>query len=64
VEVAQEMAKQMGDREHYRDIVKVLNKMRVFPMGVSTADHLIQDWRVKYARRPAMLDELKRFDGV
>lgn len=64
VEVAQQMAKQTGDRQHYRDIVKVLNKMKAFPMGVSTADHLIQDWRVKYARRPAMLDELKRFDGV
>lgn len=63
VAVAQQMAEQTGDRQHYRDIVKILNKMTTFPMGMSTADHLIQEWRVKYARRPAMLDELKRFDG-
>ncbi|MFD1550360.1 SWIM zinc finger family protein [Levilactobacillus fuyuanensis] len=64
VAVAQQMAEQTGDRQHYRDIVKVLNKMTTFPMGMSTADHLIQEWRVKYARRPAMLDELKRFDSA
>ncbi|WP_407888152.1 hypothetical protein [Levilactobacillus sp. N40-8-2] len=63
VEVAQQMAEQTGDRQHYRDIVKILNKMTRFPMGMSTADRLIQEWRVTYARRPAMLDELKRFDS-
>ncbi|HJE86217.1 MAG TPA: SWIM zinc finger family protein [Levilactobacillus hammesii] len=64
VAVAEQMASQTGDRKHYRKIVKVLNQMTAYPMGSNTASQLIKTWRVKYARRSAMLDELSKFKGV
>lgn len=63
VKTAKEMAQQTGTRQHYRQIVAVLNGMVAYRGGLSAATDLIEKWRQAYPRRTAMLDELRRFDG-
>lgn len=63
IKTAKEMAQRTGTRKHYRQIVAVLNQMVAYRGGLSAATDLIETWRQTYPRRPAMLEELRRFDG-
>ncbi|MFC6201127.1 SWIM zinc finger domain-containing protein [Lactiplantibacillus nangangensis] len=58
------MATTTGSREHYRELVAVLNQMKRYPNGRQLATELIAGWRKRYARRSAMMDELNRFDQI
>lgn len=59
----QKMAEKTGDRKHYRELAAILNEMTDYPSGYAEATRIVQEWRVKYVRRPAMMDELRRFDN-
>lgn len=59
-QVVQEMAKVSGDRKKYREIVKVLRKMKHYPNGVNRVKHIVDDWKIRYKNRPAMMDEMDR----
>lgn len=59
-DVLQEMATESGDRRHYQDLVKILRQMKKYPDGNVIVGNIIDQWKVKYSRRPAMLDELSR----
>lgn len=63
VAVAEQMASHTGTRQHYRQIVRVLNQMTAYPLGLNTAQKLIRQWRTDYPRRSAMLEELTKFKG-
>ena len=47
-------------RNEYAEIAKRLRKLCNYPGGEEMAKETVFEWRVKYKRRSAMLDELKR----
>lgn len=62
VDEVQHLASQSGSRGHYRKIVRVLNHIATLDNGYDAAVKIIADWKIKYQKRPAMLDELKGFN--
>jgi len=54
-----EAAGQVSDREGYRWLAPYLGKLCDYPKGVEEAERLAADWRVRYKRRRAMMEELK-----
>lgn len=55
-----EMARLALGRAHYRKLVFILRKMQKYPGGQARVAEIISDWRVQYANRPAMMDELNK----
>lgn len=47
-------------RDGYQKCTVYVNKILQLG-GQEQAQQIVQDWRVQYPRRPAMLDELRRF---
>ena len=47
-----------GNRKHYRNIAKLLKEMKTVEGGKDMVDDLIKDWKIRYRRRTAMLEEL------
>jgi len=54
------MVLKSGTRKHYRKIVKLLNDMKSIDGGEDIVNDLITDWKIRYKRRTAMLEELRR----
>lgn len=54
------LARFSGDRKHYRAIVRMMRKMRQYDGGVEAVCRIADDFREKYRRRPAMMEELDR----
>ena len=52
-------AKISGGRPHYQEIVRFIRLMFGYPGGKERADELLRQWRILYANRPAMQDELR-----
>ena len=48
-----------GTRKHYRNIVKLLKDMNNIDGGKFIVNQLIEEWKIIYKRRTAMLEELK-----
>lgn len=46
------------DRKSYRELAQYLKKIKEYPGGDVEAGKIAGDWRVRYRRRPAMMDEL------
>ncbi|WP_125713604.1 SWIM zinc finger family protein [Companilactobacillus kedongensis] len=61
-DVANNMAQHTGDRKYYRRLVKILKQMLTYPTGDTMVQQILNDWRVEYARRPAMMDELSKIN--
>lgn len=53
-----EMASYSSGRPHYRKIAFFLKQMKKYPGGPEKVARLMDDWRIKYKNRPAMMDEL------
>jgi len=53
-------AKNKGDRKHYKELISYLKKIATYPMGKEKAEEILVDWKIRYARRPSMMDELKK----
>ncbi|NLN84111.1 MAG: hypothetical protein GX138_07140 [Firmicutes bacterium] len=47
-------------RGHYRELVSILRRMLKYPGGREKVSEIVEEWKIKYKRRPAMLDELSR----
>jgi len=57
----QKYAEQNVGRNYYEYIVQVLKKMLEFPKGKEMTNLLIADFRIRYKRRPAMMEMLREF---
>ncbi|MFC6260542.1 SWIM zinc finger family protein [Levilactobacillus fujinensis] len=60
VQVAKDLAQDVGNRKYYQEIVVMLNHMGTYPGGMPVVAKLLREWRVTYAQRPAMMDELRQ----
>ncbi|MCD7808339.1 MAG: hypothetical protein LUH02_03275 [Erysipelotrichaceae bacterium] len=49
-----------GKRSKYRNWVKILRKMLKIDGGEEAVKQIVDDWKVKYRNRPALLEELNR----
>ncbi|MDL2262077.1 SWIM zinc finger family protein [Bacteroidales bacterium OttesenSCG-928-I21] len=54
-------AEQNMGRKHYEIIAQVLKIMQTYPNGKNLVDSLISDFRQKYSKRKAMMEELSKF---
>lgn len=52
------MAKRSGDRNHYRSLAESLEEMKEVKGGPEVVADILADWRVRYKRCPAMMEEL------
>lgn len=59
-DVVRESAKYPGTRNQYREIVRLLRKMKHYPDGKALVAEMIAEFREKYKRRSAMMDELAK----
>lgn len=53
-------AEHFGTRSHYRNIVKLMRKMRKFDGGIAAVIELERELRGKYKQLPAMMDEMDK----
>ena len=47
-------------RKQYQELVRYLKKIKHYPGGTERAAQLAEDWRTRYKRRRAMMEELKK----
>lgn len=57
--VAVNMASRSGSPKHYRDIADVLKRIQKIPGGEEKAAELAEEFKVKYKRRPRMIEALR-----
>lgn len=55
-----EQAERACSRPAYQDLISYLKKIRRCPGGTVTAGEIAQEWRSRYRRRSAMMDELQK----
>ena len=48
-----------SNRKRYQELVRYLKKLRSYPDGTEQAARLAEDWRARYIRRRAMMEELR-----
>ena len=48
-----------SDRKRYQELARYLKKLRNYPGGAERAARLAEDWRTRYIRRRAMMEELR-----
>lgn len=60
VDVIQTMASYTNTRRNYWNLVEILRHMRQYPDGKQVTSEIVADWRKRYGRRPAMMEELDR----
>ena len=48
------------NRNRYRELMKYLKKISGYPGGKEKAAGIAEDWRAKYYRRRAMMDEIEK----
>ena len=49
----------VSDRKRYQELARYLKKLRSYPGGAERAAQLAEDWRTRYIRRRAMMEELR-----
>ncbi len=54
------MAVHTRDRKHYSSLVSLLRRMQKMKGGAEMAEQIVEEWKVKYKNRPAMMDELRK----
>ena len=59
LEVVNKLVLKSGTRKHYRNIVKLLKEMKSIDGGDVIVNDLVDDWKIRYKRRTAMLEELR-----
>lgn len=60
VQYVRKQAELVSDRKRYKELVQYLKKIRKYPEGDAVASEIAGEWKEKYRRRPAMMDELRR----
>ena len=53
-------AETASDRNRYRELMKNLKKISEYPGGREKAVGIAENWRTKYYRRRAMMDEMRK----
>ena len=48
-----------SNRKRYQELTRYLKKLRSYPGGTERAARLAEDWRTRYSRRRAMMEELQ-----
>lgn len=54
------MASCTGNRKHYADLVALLQRMKQIKGGSEIVETIVEEWKIKYRNRPAMMDELSK----
>lgn len=54
------MASCTGNRKHYADLVALLQRMKRIKGGSEIVETIVEEWKIKYRNRPAMMDELSK----
>lgn len=54
------MASCTGNRKHYADLVALLWRMKQIKGGSEIVETIVEEWKIKYRNRPAMMDELSK----
>ena len=54
------MASCTGNRKHYADLVALLRRMKQIKGGSEIVETIVDEWKIKYRNRPAMMDELSK----
>lgn len=54
------MASYTGNRKHYASLVALLRRMKRIKGGTAIVETIVEEWRIKYRNRPAMMDELSK----
>ena len=49
-----------SNRKQYQELAHYLNKIKSYPGGAERAAQLAEDWRTRYSRRRAMMEELEK----
>ena len=50
----------VSNRKQYQELARYLNKIKSYPGGAVRTAWLAEDWRTRYSRRRAMMDELEK----
>jgi hypothetical protein len=53
-------AQEVTDRKRYKELMRYLKKISKYPDGKKKAQHIAEEWKLVYKRRPAMMDELHK----
>ncbi len=48
------------DRKRYQELVAILCRMKEIDGGIKVVEDIVEEWKVLYRSRPAMMDELSR----
>lgn len=51
-------------REKYRDLAFRLKKMKKYPGGLEIADQIIENWKKRYKKRSALIEELEKIERI
>lgn len=54
------MASCTGNRKRYADLVALLRRMKRIKGGSEIVETIVEEWKIKYRNRPAMMDELSK----
>ncbi len=60
VSYVKEAAKSASNRSAYAGLTEYLKKIESYPDGEAAVKEITEDWKVRYARRSAMMDELRK----
>lgn len=60
IQYLKQQAEHASDRKRYRCMMQYLKKIQKYPDGTKAASALAGEWRGRYCRRSAMMDELKK----
>ncbi len=58
------MASLGGNRSKYRGWIRILRRMLKIDGGEAVVQQIVDDWKVRYRNRPALLDELNQLQGA
>lgn len=54
------MATKTASRRHYQEIVNILKRMKEYPDGSHRVNKIVDEWRIVYKKRSAMMEELNK----
>ena len=59
ISYVKQCAEQASSRNLYRNLIVYLRKIKDYPDGAEITNKILTEWREKYKRRKAMMEELK-----
>ena len=59
VNIINDEIKMVSDKKKYKQIIKVIVKRKGYVGGDEVVDKIANEWRNKYKRRKALIDEMK-----